>query len=181
MRVSIDLVAPLLVCFAASYPQPLSSKPPPPLRTRFYPLLPVLAAVIILFRSLFQRLLTLPNLRGSELLFHFLTSDLELSSSLLPDINIGEVKPYHFSRVYIHTGYMYIYTDDCTQVLTTSTQSSLHEVNDFFCSCKRLRVLSDMHIFVLFETAGKLVKSGAMKLVKEVSAVHFCGFNYVPM
>lgn len=37
-----------------------------------------------------QRLLTLPTLKGSELLYHFLTSDLELASSFLPDINISE-------------------------------------------------------------------------------------------
>ena len=36
-----------------------------------------------------QRLLTIPGLRGSELLYGFFTSDIEFSSSFLPDLNLG--------------------------------------------------------------------------------------------
>ncbi|KAI0214870.1 Sorting nexin-14 [Lamellibrachia satsuma] len=38
-----------------------------------------------------QRLLTIPGLRGSELLYSFFTSGIEFSSSFLPDLNLGKM------------------------------------------------------------------------------------------
>ncbi|CAI9721892.1 sorting nexin-14-like isoform X2 [Octopus vulgaris] len=43
------------------------------------------------FEQYLQKLVAIPQLRGSELLYNFLTSKDELTSSFLPDINIGKI------------------------------------------------------------------------------------------
>ncbi|GAB1606612.1 sorting nexin-14-like isoform X2 [Argonauta hians] len=43
------------------------------------------------FEEYLQKLVAIPQLRGSELLYYFLTSKDELTSSFLPDINIGKI------------------------------------------------------------------------------------------
>ncbi|XP_074646069.1 sorting nexin-14-like [Tubulanus polymorphus] len=45
----------------------------------------------LVFEKYLQKLLTVPKLRGSQLLFTFLTSEEEITTSLLPDINFGKM------------------------------------------------------------------------------------------
>ncbi|XP_064637730.1 sorting nexin-14-like isoform X3 [Lineus longissimus] len=45
----------------------------------------------VAFEKYLQALLTKPTLKGSEMLFNFLTSDNELTTSFLPDLNLGKM------------------------------------------------------------------------------------------
>ena len=46
-----------------------------------------------------QKLLTMPILRGSELLHSFLTSQYEFTTGFLPDLNLGELGVLMVPRV----------------------------------------------------------------------------------
>ncbi len=73
------------------------------------------------FEQYLQILLTKPTLRSSELLYSFLTSECEFTTSFLPDISLGKIVKSGAMKLVKEKGQ---HLDPFLQTLLTSTESS---------------------------------------------------------